>query len=436
MKFVITIFRVGSKPSILIQLLILSCFLSLTKAQDSGVIANYVVVEVYIKDDDATARIEVLREEGIQASYIRFGYPDRRELSYVYVFSSSDLSSSLSESRQYRSKSGFEDTWVFRLRESDGREIEIVELEASASAAQPQEAETVNPPESESESDLSGVGLESGLSEEGMEEEIHHEEEMDHEEEAEDLAVLAEGADPDDYQKLFFRSFYKRNGRKVEATIKIVDGQKSRLLTSKHSYELINFLRRKDPGYPVQIVCEAFGYKKEVHDISLTSPMNGDNSEHLVSSLGDTLVVDFPLFRHNMGDTLVMFNVFFYNDSNIMRPKSSYELHELLQMMLDNEEYHIAIHGHTNSNRRGRIVKLKQGEPNFFEVTDESVRTNGSAKELSRLRAEIVKQFLMAKGIESERMLVEGWGGKHMLYEHDSREATKNARVEVVVLKE
>ena len=182
-------------------------------------------------------------------------------------------------------------------------------------------------------------------------------------------------------------------------------------------------------------MCEAFGYKKETHDINLAQPLN-ENTEHFMRQAGDTLVIDFPLFRHNVGDTLVMFNVFFYHDSNIMRPKSNYELHELLQMMRDNEQFHIAIHGHTNGNRRGRIIKLKDGDSNFFEVTDQSIRTGGSAKELSKLRSEIVKLYLVENGIEADRMLVEGWGGKRMLFENDSKDATKNARVEVVVLKE
>jgi len=249
------------------------------------------------------------------------------------------------------------------------------------------------------------------------------------------LAAASAGADSDKYYKLFFRAFYLENGREVPATVKVYDGKKSRLLTSKHSFELVNFLKRKDPGYPLLIICEAFGYKKETHQMNFSSPLS-ENTEELVSQNGDTVFVDFPLFRHNVGDTLFMFNVFFYNDSNILRPKSKYELDELLLMMLDNQDYHIAIHGHTNGNSRGRIIKLNEGANNFFHVTEESTRTSGSAKELSRLRAEIVKLYLVDQEIDADRMLVEGWGGKRMLFEDDSRDRFKNARVEVVVLRE
>jgi hypothetical protein len=251
------------------------------------VVSNYVVVGVYPTLNGAAHRIEFLKEEEIEANYIRFGYPDRRELYYVYVAHSSDHKWTQSKSNEYRNKSGFGDTWVFVLKEPDPREVEIGQASSSV----------------ESGDDTVKVGVESGLTEQGMEEEVHHEEDIDNEEEAEALAAASAEADSDQYHKLFFRAFYLENGREVPATVKVYDGRKSRLLTSKHSFELVNFLKRKDPEYPLQVVCEAFGYKDEIHEINFSDPMS-ENSDQLVSVNGDTVFVDFPLYRHNVGDTL------------------------------------------------------------------------------------------------------------------------------------
>jgi len=412
-----------------------SLFPFISISQESKSPSKYVVVAVYIKLSDVDKYMKSLSSEGIEAQYVRFGYPDRRELYYVFVHESNEFAGALGESRKWRNKTGFEKTWVF-IPTKDANML-LAEVPSPGKEEKPP---VVKEPVVTMAEPSEPRGLESGTSLDHMTEaDISAEEDLPSEFE-EGLAMAAvedfdtEVVDPEKekYYKIFCNSYYMRNHKPVPATIKIVDGQKSSLLAMRHSHELITFHKRKDPGYPLQFIVEAFGYKKDEVDINLTNPINETNQGH-VFTREDTLFVNFELYRHNAGDTLLMYNVFFFKDSNLMKPKSKYELNALLEMMQENQNYKIAIHGHTNGSGMGKIIKRKKGDKNLFQITENSARTMGSAKDLSRLRAESVKLYLSENGIVEDRMLVQGWGGKRMLYDRNSMQAIKNIRVEVVI---
>ena len=58
----------------------------------------------------------------------------------------------------------------------------------------------------------------------------------------------------------------------------------------------------------------------------------------------------------------------------------------------------------------------------------------GSAKELSESRAQVIKDYLVANGIDAARMEVKAWGGKRPIFDKKGANAKKNIRVEVEVL--
>jgi len=63
-----------------------------------------------------------------------------------------------------------------------------------------------------------------------------------------------------------------------------------------------------------------------------------------------------------------------------------------------------------------------------------SITNELSAKKLSELRAETVRNYLIRHGISKDRMELKGWGGKKMLYKKLDPEAIKNVRVEIEIL--
>ena len=130
-----------------------------------------------------------------------------------------------------------------------------------------------------------------------------------------------------------------------------------------------------------------------------------------------------------------MYNVYFFNDAAVMRPESRYEVNTLLDMMRENPGYRIRIHGHTNGNRSGKIISMG-GSEDFFGLDSSNKEGGGSAKTLSKRRAEVIRDYLISQGIDADRMEIKAWGGKRMLYDKNSSMAKKNVRVEIEILEE
>lgn len=115
-----------------------------------------------------------------------------------------------------------------------------------------------------------------------------------------------------------------------------------------------------------------------------------------------------------------------------MLPESKYELNNLLQMMQENPNYKIKLHGHSNGNSDGKILALGANK-NFFDM-EGTVQGQGSAKDLSEQRAGVIKEYLVTNGIAAERIEVKAWGGKKPIFDKHSVNAKKNVRVEVEIL--
>ena len=133
------------------------------------------------------------------------------------------------------------------------------------------------------------------------------------------------------------------------------------------------------------------------------------------------------------GAQVVISKVAFFNDAAIMTPSSKEQLLALLEMLQDNPAMRIRINGHTNGNDRGRINYVGPSK-NFFEFAADRIEKSGSAKELSVARAQVIKDWLIMQGISEGRVEVIGWGGSKPLFEKNSQNERKNARVEMEVL--
>jgi outer membrane protein OmpA-like peptidoglycan-associated protein len=129
-----------------------------------------------------------------------------------------------------------------------------------------------------------------------------------------------------------------------------------------------------------------------------------------------------------------MYNVFFFKDAAVMKANSQFELNSLIDMLKENDELRIKIHGHTNGTARGKIITISDESENFFTLNQDIVEEFGSAKELSLQRAEVIKNYLITFGLEAGRMEVIGWGGKKPIYDKMDKLAVKNVRVEIEIL--
>ena len=115
-----------------------------------------------------------------------------------------------------------------------------------------------------------------------------------------------------------------------------------------------------------------------------------------------------------------------------MRPESRYEVTSLLEMLQENPNYKIKIHGHTNGGSHGKIIFMGDSK-NFFSLTG-TEDGFGSAKKLSEERAKIIREFLVSGGIDENRMQIRAWGGKRPIHDKHHTRAQENVRVEIEIL--
>lgn len=130
------------------------------------------------------------------------------------------------------------------------------------------------------------------------------------------------------------------------------------------------------------------------------------------------------------GDVETLDHIYFYKDAAILRPESKYEVDRLVKIMQENPNLKIKIHGHTNGNDPGKIIRRKDASSDMFTL-DNTVEDYGSAKDLSQQRANCIKDYLVSNGIDTKRMTIKAWGGKKPLYKVDDPKAEANVRVDV-----
>jgi outer membrane protein OmpA-like peptidoglycan-associated protein len=231
---------------------------------------------------------------------------------------------------------------------------------------------------------------------------------------------------------VFLSVFRDRDGKLVDADIKVIDPEKSKVLTVVKSNRYLNLPDPKTKSGRLSLVASALGYNDLKLDIGYYTTEQ-DTVQQNVTLFGSYFQFIFPLEKMVKGQEFTLSKVAFFNDAAIMTPSSSDQLNSLLETLQDNPTTRIRLNGYTNSNGRGKIIYMGKSK-NFFALTGDRVEETGSAKELSAARAQVIKDWLVAQGIDENRVEVVGWGGIKPIYDKDSPNARKNARVELEVI--
>jgi outer membrane protein OmpA-like peptidoglycan-associated protein len=222
--------------------------------------------------------------------------------------------------------------------------------------------------------------------------------------------------------------------KEVPGYVTIIDAARNKAMKSISTNQIHQLEAPNTQSKEIIALCDIFGYVKEQVKLKIDDPMSSPDKA-MISESGGITTVKFELARHKVGEILTMYHVYFYNNAALMKPESKFELNSLLSMLQENEKLTIKIHGHTNGNAAGKIIKLRPDDNNFFEVTSNNLEGTGSAKELSKERAFTIARWLIEMGIDGRRMDVKGWGGKRMIYKKNDSMAGKNVRVEIEILK-
>ncbi len=400
-------------------LVFLSLFINYTKSfsqSDRNLQAGYyIVVSAYSPSKESVAQRYVgeLRSAGYDADY---GMDTRPHLFLVYIKYYDDFREAIRTMLNTRKAGRFTDAWV-----------RVISGDIPRNVSEKAKEETVPAPEERHDVKKQEVEVQQAVPEIDKKVAAPEVETVAPEEEKPAAHVKT--------QKVFINLFYVTRNRIVDGYVQIIDTERSKMIKKTKGNAFVNL---PDPGTAsehLSLIADIFGYRKMQLDI--VYPLTKKNTADLpyVEWVKGIPAINFELDRYHKGDVAVMYNVYFYNDAAIMLPKSKYELNSLLEMLKENPNYRICLHGHTNTNRPGKIIAMGP-DMNFFAVTDQSVHTTGTAKKLSEMRAETIRQYLIDKGIEAGRIKTKAWGGKKPLYDPHSPSAKKNVRVEVEILAE
>jgi outer membrane protein OmpA-like peptidoglycan-associated protein len=223
-------------------------------------------------------------------------------------------------------------------------------------------------------------------------------------------------------------------GDDISGTVEIIDAARNNTMQKVTTSEVHSLATPSTQTREIIVRCNILGFKPAEVQMKINDPMASENRSQITQSNGIT-TVQISLSPIDVGDEFTMQDVYFFNDAAIMRPESKPELDKLLEMMQNNQQLEIIVHGHTNGNARGKIVTLSEGDENYFELSSNNEEGFGSAKKLSEERANAIARWLKDHGIAETRIAVKGWGGKKMLHPSNSKLASKNARVVVEIVK-
>jgi outer membrane protein OmpA-like peptidoglycan-associated protein len=338
----------------------------------------------------------------------RYEWNVNRSLYYVYVLQTPDRQQAIAEALRLRSESPYNDTWVYNgwLGKSEGTEAGVDINPISA------EEVKVTP------ADSASAAVQQTVSTPVREVIIEAPKE-------EPVAAVED----DKTKNFYFKVFRADNQEAVEGDITVIDTDRSRKMGAYASNRQIRVASPGSKSGSLSLYCEVFGYRKVQRDINYSEPAG----EGITTDADANVLIPFELVRLQKGDIAVMYNVYFFKDAGIMRPESRYEVNSLLAMLKENPKYKIRIHGHTNGNAAGKIISKGPKSDNYFSLTDTKEGV-GSAKKLSQVRAEIIREYLQANGIEAKRMEVKAWGGKRPLVDKLHTTAENNVRVEIEIL--
>jgi outer membrane protein OmpA-like peptidoglycan-associated protein len=335
----------------------------------------------------------------------KFEFNPARKLDYVYIRKTSDKQSAVEEAMRLRTSTRYDDTWVYYGALGSQADLSI-------------QGQDINPA---TELRMSEVAL---MDNTGKTEEVQESSPMI----SETPEVDQEPEDPR-ARNFIFKVSRIDTKASIEGSVDAIDTEKARKIGTYDANKNVKVSAPANLSGGVSFICEVFGYRKVQKDISNYSDPEGEG----ITNENGATVVPFELMRLQKGDIATMFHVYFFKDAAVMRPESRYEVNSLVEMMNENPKYKIRIHGHTNGNAAGKITTMDKGSDNYFSLSSTSDGF-GSAKKLSQMRAEMMRDYLVSNGIDHKRLQVKAWGGKKPIFDKLHSQAQANVRVEIEIL--
>jgi outer membrane protein OmpA-like peptidoglycan-associated protein len=377
----------------------------------------YVVVGAFAQENNAKKFTGFVKRKFYQSNY---ELNQQRKLYYVYAWKGTDRTEAINLAKTLQKQPEFFDSWVFSKQVANATPIIITESQPAITEEPPKEIpkETVTeiPPvviEPVAAPDTAVVS--------------------DHDDVEVDTTVIETPTEKK--PRVVKGKLFKFDVKTPEGTLMVgkVHHVNTKLGKDIASYSSDDYADIPNPAETnMTIICGIFGYREITRVVNYTNPIA--KQKDVTKDDEGAWVIPFELERLKSGDYSIMYDVSFFKNSVAMQEKSKSDLDILLGMMQNNPRLKVRIHGHANGTKERAITNLAE-EKSYF-TPEPASKGKASATELSTLRAEAVKNYLIDNGIESSRLDVKGVGGKGMIVPETHPASHLNDRIEIQILKD
>ena len=386
--------------------LVVLFFLSQSAIAQEVFTPYYVVIGGFKSEENAKSFCTYAHEQNLPALY---AYNEERNLFYVYVRATQTKDVADDILTRLRNDSVFKDAWVFNgpLSGSDAlaKRSQPVQTRPQQPEPEPEEPVIIEKP-----AETKPVETKSGAVPSEM--------------------AVAETPRPVG-KPFMFKLVNGETGNVVNGLVRLQETEKAMQFRGFNGNEKVYVPAPANKSGKWFVVCQVVGFRQLKKPIAYNK---AQETEGAAVGNDQEIVIPLQLQRVRKGDYIDLENVKFYNNTALFTPGSERELDELVAMMEENPDYQVRLHGHTNGKESRDIVSLGSGT-DFFTPNISNAKSHGSAKELSSLRAELVKTYLVSKGIDAARITTKGEGGTQMIFESSGTLAGLNDRVEVEITK-
>ena len=211
--------------------------------------------------------------------------------------------------------------------------------------------------------------------------------------------VLPEAVRPEAVSFVQGEVFDALSFKKLEARLELIDLESGKVVIESYSNPGNgSFLVVLPPGRDYALNVSRSGYLFYSRNFSLKAV-----------APGDPVMLEVPLEKLRVGNSLVLNNVFFDTDSDVLKGQSKTELDRLVNLLIQNNGMRVEIGGHTDA-----------------------VGTEEKNLDLSKRRAEAVVQYLVGQGIAVDRLTSTGYGESKPVATNDTEAGRAlNRRTEV-----
>lgn len=194
----------------------------------------------------------------------------------------------------------------------------------------------------------------------------------------------------------------KTNGKPVEADVELYDLATGKLATGAYS----------DPKTGEFLVCLPSGRSYALNAGAEGYLFFSQNYDVAAGTPKEPVTLNVPLSPLTSGSTIALRNIFFPTASYELLPTSNAELDKLVKLLKANPALRIELGGHTDN-----------------------VGADAANLTLSDKRAQAVRDFIIARGVDGARITAKGYGETKPTATNETEEGrAQNRRTEVTVL--